>query len=100
MENGVQSVDKGRELADRAGGSLKEILDTFQNVMVMIEQIATGSEQQTVTADEISRSVGSISEVTSETAKGAGEMAFSAEELNSQAESLRKMVGEFKTKQD
>lgn len=98
MENGIQSVDKGRELADRAGGSLREILETFRNVMVMIEQIATGSQQQTATADEISQSVGSISEVTTETAKGAGEMAFSAEELNGQAESLRKMVGEFKTK--
>lgn len=100
MESGLQSVAKGRDLADRAGGSLKEILDTFQNVMVMIEQIATGAEQQTVTAEEISRSVGDISVVTGETAKGAGEMAFSAEELNSQAESLRKMVAEFKTKTD
>jgi len=100
MENGIQSVNKGRELADQAGGSLKEIQDTFRNVMVMIEQIATGSEQQAVTADEISRSVGSISEVTTETAKGAGEMALSADELNSQAESLEKIVGEFKTKDE
>jgi methyl-accepting chemotaxis protein len=98
MESGIQSVDKGRKLADQAGGSLQEILETFQKVMVMIEHIATGSEQQTVTADEISKSVGSISKVTSETAKGAGEMALSAEELNNQAESLRKMVGEFKVK--
>jgi len=100
MEAGIQSVDKGRDLADQAGGSLKEILNMSQNVVAMIEQIATGAEEQSASAEEISRSVESISAVTAETAKGAGEMAFSAEELNSQAESLQKMLAEFKTTEE
>jgi methyl-accepting chemotaxis protein len=97
METGIRSVDKGRELADKAGNSLQGILYTSQKVMNMIEQIATGAEQQSAAADEISHSVEDISVVTSETAKGAGEMAKAAEDLNHQAESLQKMVVRFKT---
>ncbi|MEW5794928.1 MAG: methyl-accepting chemotaxis protein [Candidatus Zixiibacteriota bacterium] len=97
METGIRSVDKGRELADRAGSSLQEIVTTSQNVMAMIEQIASGALEQSATAAEISRSVEDISVVTSETAKGAGEMAEAAEDLNRQADSLREMVARFKT---
>jgi len=96
METGIRSVDKGRELADRAGNSLQEIVCTFRNVMAMIEQIATGAAEQSATADEISHSVEDIAVVTSETAKGAGEMAHAAESLNRQAESMREMVISFK----
>jgi len=97
METGIRSVDKGRELADKAGNSLQEIVYTSQKVMAMIEQIAGGAQQQSAGADEISHSVEDIAVVTSETAKGAGEMARAAEELNRQAESLQEMVVRFKT---
>jgi methyl-accepting chemotaxis protein len=97
MEMGIRSVDKGRELADQAGGSLNEILSSAQNVVSMMEQIATGAEEQSVTAEQISQTVESISGVTQETAKGASEMAEAAEELNRQAESLQSMVAQFKT---
>ncbi|MCX6833826.1 MAG: methyl-accepting chemotaxis protein, partial [candidate division Zixibacteria bacterium] len=85
METGIRSVDKGRELADKAGNSLQGILFTSQKVMNMIEQIATGAQQQSAAAEEISHSVEDISVVTSETAKGADEMARAADDLNRQA---------------
>lgn len=96
METGIRSVDKGRQLADRAGNSLQEIVCTFRNVMAMIEQIAAGASEQSTTAEEISHSIEDIAVVTSETAKGAGEMAHAAESLNRQAESMREMVIRFK----
>ena len=97
METGIRSVDKGRELTDKAGSSLQGILFTSQKVMSMIEQIAAGAQQQSAAAEEISHSVEDISVVTSETAKGAGEMARAADDLNRQAESLLKLVARFKT---
>jgi methyl-accepting chemotaxis protein len=97
METGIRSVDKGRELADHAGGALQEIVNSSTTVMAMIEQIATAAQEQSASADEISHSVEDIAVVTSETAKGAGEMAAAAEELNRQAESLSEMVSRFKT---
>ncbi len=96
MEEGNSEVTAGRELADKAGDSLNEILDMSQRVNNMIQQIATAAEQQSAAAEQISRSVDQIANVTQETAKGASESAFASEDLNKQAEGLAQIVGEFK----
>jgi methyl-accepting chemotaxis protein len=96
MESGIGEVDKGRELADQAGSSLTEIVDMSSQVMYMIQQIATASEEQSSAAEEISKNVEQISSITKETASGAEQSASAAEELNRQAEGLKQMVAVFK----
>jgi methyl-accepting chemotaxis protein len=98
METGIGEVAKGREMADRAGSSLNEVVTGAQRVMDMITQIATAAEQQSAAAEEISKNIESVTAITRETAKGVQESAAAAEELNRQAESLQKMVSEFKVK--
>lgn len=96
MEAGIQEVDRGRELTDKAGNSLNEIVAMTESVMNMIQQIATASEEQSTAAEQISKNVEHITSVTRETAKGAEQSAAAAEELNRQAESLDEMVAKFK----
>ena len=96
MEAGIQEIDKGRELADKAGDSLKEIVAVSERVMDMIRQIATAVEEQSTTAEEITRSIEGISSVTKETATGAEQSASASEELSRQAETLMEMVGTFR----
>jgi len=96
MEAGIQEVDRGRELTDKAGNSLNEIVSMTQSVMNMIQQIATASEEQSTAAEQISKNVEHITSVTRETAKGAEQSATAAEELNRQAEGLDTMVAKFK----
>ncbi len=96
MEEGTVEVNAGRELADKAGDSLNEILDMSQRVNSMIQQIATAAEEQSAAAEEISRNVDQIASVTQDTAKGASESAFASEDLNKQAEGLSRIVSEFK----
>ncbi|MFZ5981398.1 MAG: HAMP domain-containing methyl-accepting chemotaxis protein [Candidatus Zixiibacteriota bacterium] len=96
MESGIKEVDKGRELADKAGNSLNEIVTMSQRVMDMIQQIATASEEQSVAAEQISKNIEHISSVTKETATGAEQSATAAEELNRQAEGLQQMVARFR----
>jgi len=100
MEAGIQEVDKGRELADKAGASLNEIVNMSQRVMDQIQQIATAAEEQSTAAEQISKNVEHISSVTKETATGAEQSATAAEELNRQAEGLKEMVGQFKIKEN
>ena len=100
MESGIQEVDQGRDLADKAGNSLNEIVSMSQRVMDMIQQIATASEEQSSAAEQISKNVEHISTVTKETATGAEQSAAAAEELNRQAEGLQQMVGRFKLLQN
>lgn len=96
METGIQEVDKGRELADKAGTSLNEIVSISGRVMDMIQQIATASEEQSTAAEQISKNIENVSSVTKETATGAEQSAAAAEELNRQAEGLKEMVAQFK----
>ena len=98
MEAGIQQVDKGRELADQAGNSLNEIVSMNQRVVDMIQQIATASEEQSTAAEQISKNIEHVSSVTKETATGAEQSAAAAEELNRQAEGMREMVAQFKTR--
>ncbi len=96
MESGIQEVDKGRDLADKAGSSLHEIVSMSQRVMDMIAQIATASEEQSSAAEQISKNVEHIASVTKETSVGAEQSAAAAEELNRQAEGMQTMVSRFK----
>ena len=96
MESGIQEIDTGRELADKAGNSLNEIVAMSQRVMDMIQQMATATEEQSSAAEQISKNIESVSTITKETAAGAEQSAAAAEELNRQAEGLQKMVGVFK----
>ncbi|MBD3332522.1 HAMP domain-containing protein [candidate division GN15 bacterium] len=96
MEAGVQEVDKGRELVDRAGSSLSEIEQKSQHVLDMIQQIATASEQQSAAANEVSSNVEEISKVTDNTATGARQSAEAAAELSKQAEELNAIVADFR----
>ena len=96
MEAGIGEVDKGRELADRAGSSLTEIVNMSQTVSDMIQQIATATEQQSSAAEQISKNVENVASIARESATGAEQSATAAEELNRQAEGMREMVAQFK----
>jgi methyl-accepting chemotaxis protein len=96
MEQGINEVQQGRELADKAGESLTAIASFSQKVMDMIQQIATAAEEQSAASEQIARSVEGIARVTKENATGVEQSAAAAEQLNRQAEGLQKMVSRFK----
>jgi methyl-accepting chemotaxis protein len=96
METGIQEVDNGRSLADKAGNSLNEIVTMSQRVMDMIQQIATATEEQSSAAEQISKNVENVSSIARESASGAQQSAAAAEELNRQAEGMQRMVAQFK----
>jgi methyl-accepting chemotaxis protein len=97
MESGIGEVDRGRELADKAGNSLTEIVAMSGKVVSMIQQIAGATEEQSVAAEQIAKIVEHISAVTKETAAGAEQSAQAAEELSRNSEGLAAMVEQFKT---
>jgi methyl-accepting chemotaxis protein len=96
MESGIQQVDRGRDLADKAGSSLNEIVVMVQRVTDMIQQIATAAEEQSTAAEQISKNIEHISSVTRETATGAEQSAAAADQLSHQAENLQQMVAKFR----
>ena len=96
MEEGTQEVERGIELADKAGMSLKEIVGVSQKLTDMVTQIAAASEQQSSASEQISKNVEGISKVTGETAQGTQQIARAAEDLNRLTDNLQKLISDFK----
>lgn len=96
MNTGVTEVEAGRELAEKAGVSLDEIVSVSGRVVDMIQQIATATEEQSVAAEQITKNIEGISSIAGETAKGAEQSAAAADELSRQADSLQQVVSQFK----
>ncbi|HTY35521.1 MAG TPA: methyl-accepting chemotaxis protein [Bacteroidota bacterium] len=100
MEEGTKEVEKGRALADKAGQSLKEIVDVSQKVTDMVSQIAAASEQQSSASEQISKNVEAISTVTAQTANGTQQIASAAEDLNRLTDTLAHLISGFKLSAD
>ncbi|MBI9071497.1 MAG: hypothetical protein JEY94_07850 [Melioribacteraceae bacterium] len=60
-----------------------------------ISQVAVASEEQSSTAEEVSRNIDSINTVVSETASGIEQVAQAATDLNAMAEELRTLISQF-----
>ncbi len=96
MANATKQVDAGILLADRAGASLQEIVQTSQKVTDMVTQIAVANEEQSSTSEQISKNMEAIATVTQQTASGTQQIARSAEDLNRLTEALQQLVSQFK----
>jgi len=96
MEVGTSEVEVGRDLTNKAGTSLQEIVDESQHVVEIVTQVAAASEQQSTAAEEISKNIESISSVTQQSAAGTEQIAKAAEDLSRLTLNLENLVGQFK----
>lgn len=96
MQTGTEEVNKGIELADKAGSSLEQIVSSSQEVWDLINQIAAATEEQSSTAEQIAKNISSISQVTADTATRVQDVAKSSEDLAKQMDMLRSMLEKFK----
>jgi methyl-accepting chemotaxis protein len=95
MEIGTREVDNGISLADKAGSSLKAIVEVSVKVTDMVSQIAAASEEQSSASEQISKNVEAISSVTNQSAAGTQQIARAAEDLNRLTENLQQLVAAF-----
>jgi len=96
MEQGTVEVDKGKELAKKAGDSLQNIIKGALETVDLINQVATASEEQSSAAEQISKSIEGINSVTQQSAAGVQQIARAAEDLNNLTVNLQELVGQFK----
>jgi methyl-accepting chemotaxis protein len=96
MAEGTKEVERGKQLTDKAGESLKQIIKGADNVVDVITQVAAASEEQSSTSEEISKSIEAINNVTRESASGVQQVASAAEDLNRLTVKLQQLVASFK----
>ncbi|RMQ48026.1 Histidine kinase, HAMP region: chemotaxis sensory transducer [Pseudomonas cichorii] len=107
LQNGTRQVsdimlgsrnltDSGVALTRKAGTSLESITRTVSSIQAMNQQIAAAAEQQSSVADEISRSIINVRDVSEQTAEASEETAASSVELARLGNQLQMMVSHFR----
>lgn len=97
MDEGTVEVENGKELALKAGESLKKIVGSTEEVRDLINQVATASEEQSSAAEQISKNIETITSVTQQSAAGIQQIARAAEDLNKLTYNLENIITQFKT---
>jgi len=95
MEQGTEEVEKGKVLANRAGDSLKEIVSASEKVLDIVAQVAAASEEQSTTAELISKNLEAINTVSQESASGTQQIAKASEDLNRLTLNLENLISRF-----
>jgi methyl-accepting chemotaxis protein len=96
MEEGTKEVEVGKQLAEKAGTSLQEIIHGAEKVVDIVSQVAAASEEQSSAAEQISKNIESISSVTTQSASGIQQIAHASEDLNRLTLNLQELIAQFK----
>lgn len=91
-----KSVEEGVKHTEEVEASLILILDANQKTSDMINQVAVGGEEQSSTAEQISKSVDNISSVTEQSSAGTQQIARAAEDLSRLTVNLQELISRFK----
>ena len=96
MNEGTAEVEKGKQLTDKAGKSLHQIIAGAESVVDMSTQLAAASEEQSSAAEQISKNIEGINNVTKESAAGIQQIARASEDLSRLTVNLQELVSKFK----
>jgi len=91
----VEHTEFGAELVDRAGHTMKEIVNSIALVNTYVERISKESQEQSLAVSQVKEAITQLDDVTQKNASLAQGMASSAGGLRDQASSLVKSVGIF-----
>ena len=93
----VKRISSVTILATKAGDSLNEIVTLVDLTTDQVRAIATASEQQSATSEEINRSIEDVNRVSMETSDGMRQSAQAVGELATQAQVLKRLIDEMKS---
>ncbi|WP_018953299.1 methyl-accepting chemotaxis protein [Thioalkalivibrio sulfidiphilus] len=95
MEGGLKRTDESVGQASSAGQALEAITGSVSTIADMNTQIASASEQQGATAEEINRNITEISKLANLTTRGAEDLSEASAELDRLAAELRDAAARF-----
>ena len=100
IEQSVQAVSKGKDMADETGKAITEVLEAAGSVVQLVNDIVISCEKQGEESDRIKEGTDQIDKVVQTNSATSEESAAAAEELNSQATMLKDLVAYFKLRDE
>lgn len=98
IENSIKAVENGSRIANETAKSLMTAVDGAKEVVATVDKISEASIEQAGSAAQITQGIDQISSVVQTNSATAEESAAASEELSSQAQVLKGLVGRFQLK--
>ena len=96
MDAAVNKVNLATELSLQSGEALKVILGLAEQTADQVQGIATASEEQSASAEEIAQSVDHVNSISRETALAMSEASKAVSDLAAQAQRLAAIITDLK----
>jgi methyl-accepting chemotaxis protein/ligand-binding sensor domain-containing protein len=96
MRQGTKETKRGKELAEKAGAALKNIIKQTHKVSSVTKQIAKASTEQTQAGQTIRRRMDEMITVVEQLLVEINEIAGGSDEVNRLATNLQKLVRQFR----
>src|SRR6056297_1812398 len=91
----VEKIEKGTDLVNQSGTSLKEIIEAVNQVDRFVSEISASSEEQRRGIDQINIAVTDMDTMTQQNAAMVEQTASASEEMSNQAQELLEMMQRF-----
>ena len=96
MENITKEVKAGVDLSSQTGEMLRTIVEAVDKLRLMVQQIASATEEMATTSDEINRDIETIAAVSRDASGSSEHIAGASQELAKLSLGLEKVVAGFK----
>ena len=98
IENSLQAIENGTQIADDTAQSLIQTVNDVNEMAGIIEQISEASGDQADSIAQLTVGIDQISNVVQTNSATAEESAAASEELSSQSQLMKNLVGRFQLK--
>ena len=88
ISDAISKVDEGSKLAQNTAAAFETIINNFDSVSALVDEIATASSDQADSIGQIIAGINQISSITQSNAASSEETAATSEELAAQSEAL------------
>ena len=96
LENAITAIKDGTSIANRTEESFQQIMTATEKSNLLLEEINQASKEQADAISQVTLGIDQISTVVQNNSATAEESAAASAELNSQAQTLKQLVAEFK----
>ncbi|MET1116345.1 MAG: methyl-accepting chemotaxis protein [Comamonas sp.] len=100
IDESVQRVAAGSQLADRAGSTMQEVVGSIRRVTDIVAEISAASTEQSAGVGQVGEAVNNIDHATQQNAALVEQMSAAAGSLSAQAQELVRAVSIFQLSAD
>ena len=96
MKTGRETIEQGRKMGTGTGEAVRAIVTAQRSAEQMALSIAAATKQQSTATEEISRTIEEMTSSNTQSASAADQAARAAGSLSKEAETLKRLMGQFR----